>query len=66
MMLMDGYDVADACYWAHDPACPYYWESEFSWNAGGPQHAVAASLALDGYPARATVRKLPTCRPVSP
>jgi hypothetical protein len=50
--LMDGYDVADACARHRDLLCPIYWDQEFAWNAGGPQHPIAASLALDGMPAR--------------
>ncbi len=47
-LLADGYDVADNCALSGELLCPIRWDSEFSWEAGGAQHPIAASLALDG------------------
>lgn len=65
--LMDGWDVIHTCgpYQDEpDPLCPSNWDPPQDDWFGAGLHLVAASLALDGYPARRARRKLPACTPV--
>jgi hypothetical protein len=63
-ILMDGADREHTCHLipAMRPICPslYSW-MEFDFSGIAYPHAVAASLALDGYPVRARRKKSRWC-----